>query len=91
MPEAPTTAEAGLPGVDAQTWYGIVAAAGPPRPIVARLNREFMTMLNSAELKKQLLHLGAEARPQTPEEFLGIHASRSGALGESDQGRERQA
>jgi len=69
MPEVPTTAEAGLPGVDAPTWYGMVAPAGTPRPVIARLNREFVTMLNSAELRKQLLLLGAEARPQTSEEF----------------------
>jgi hypothetical protein len=45
MPEVPTTAEAGLPGVDAPTWYGIVVPAGTPKAIVDRLNREFVTML----------------------------------------------
>ena len=68
MPEVPTTAEAGLPGVDAPTWYAIVVPTGTPAPIVARLNREFVTMLNTPELKKQLLLLGAEPRPQTPAE-----------------------
>jgi tripartite-type tricarboxylate transporter receptor subunit TctC len=68
MTEVPTTAEAGLPGVDAPTWYMIVVAAGTPKPIVARLNREFVAMLNTPELRKQLLLLGAEPTPQTPEE-----------------------
>src|SRR4030095_7030751 len=68
MPEVPTTAEAGLPGVDAPTWYAIVVAAGTPSAHGRRLNQEFVTMLNTPELKKQLLQLGAEPRPQTPEE-----------------------
>ena len=68
MPEVPTTAEAGLPGVDAPTWYMIVVAAKTPGTIVSRLNREFVAMLNTPELQKQLLLLGAEPRPQTPEE-----------------------
>lgn len=68
MPDVPTTAEAGLPGVDAPTWYAIVVPAGTPKAVVTRLNREFVTMLNMAEMKKQMLLLGAEPRPQTPEE-----------------------
>ena len=68
MPEVPTTAEAGLPGVDAPTWYAIVVPAGTPKAVVTRLNREFVAMLNTAEMKKQMLLLGAEPRPQRPEE-----------------------
>jgi tripartite-type tricarboxylate transporter receptor subunit TctC len=68
MPEVPTTAEAGLPGVDAPTWYAIVVPAGTPKAVVTRLNREFVTMLSTAEMKRQMLLLGAEPRPQTPEE-----------------------
>jgi tripartite-type tricarboxylate transporter receptor subunit TctC len=67
MPEVPTTAEAGLPGVDAPTWYALVVKSGTPKPIIARLNREFVAMLDTAEMKKQLLLLGAEPRPQTHE------------------------
>jgi tripartite-type tricarboxylate transporter receptor subunit TctC len=75
MPEVPTTAEAGLPGVDAPTWYAIVVPAGTPRSIVTRLNHEFVSMLNAAELKKQLLLLGAETRAQTPEESTAFMRS----------------
>src|SRR6185295_9571236 len=67
LPDVPTTAEAGLPGVDAPTWYAVVVSTGTPRAIINRLNREFVTMLDTAEMKKQLLLLGAEPRPQTPE------------------------
>src|SRR4030095_12287856 len=63
MPEVPTTAEAGLPGVDAPTWYAIVVAAGTPSAIVRRLNQEFVTMLEPPELKNKLLHTGAGPTP----------------------------
>src|SRR4030095_1915800 len=55
MPEVPTTAEAGLPGVDAPTWYAIVVAAGTPSAVVTRLNREFVTMLKQAAMKMRML------------------------------------
>jgi tripartite-type tricarboxylate transporter receptor subunit TctC len=69
MPEVPTTAEAGVAGVDAPNWYGIVVPAGTPKAIIGRLNREIVAMLKTPEMTKQLLLLGAEPRPQTPEEF----------------------
>jgi tripartite-type tricarboxylate transporter receptor subunit TctC len=69
MPEVPTMAEAGLAGVDTTNWYGIVTRAGTPRPVVARLNREIVAMLNTDEMKKQFLQFGATPRPQTPGEF----------------------
>src|SRR5262245_42094698 len=68
MPDVPTTAEAGLPGVDAPTWYSLAVPAGTPRSIVNRLNRELVTMLKTAEMTKQLLLIGAEPRPRTPED-----------------------
>ena len=46
MPEVPTTAEAGLAGVDTPNWYGVVTRAGTPSAIVARLNREIVAMLS---------------------------------------------
>ena len=72
MPEVPTTAEAGLAGVDTPNWYGIVTRAGTPDAVVARLNRELVAMLNTDEMKKQLFQFGATARPQTPAEFSGF-------------------
>jgi tripartite-type tricarboxylate transporter receptor subunit TctC len=69
MPEVPTTAEAGLAGVDAPNWYGVVTRTGTPNAIVARLNREIVAMLSTDEMKKQLLQFGATPRPQTPGEF----------------------
>lgn len=68
MPDVPTTGEAGLPGVDAPTWYAIVVPAGTPKAVVARLNRDIVAILNAPEMAKPLLAIGAEPRPRTPEE-----------------------
>ena len=68
MPDVPTTAEAGLPGVDAPTWYSLAVPAGTSRSIVNRLSKELVAMLNSPEMTRQLLLIGAEPRPRTPEE-----------------------
>ena len=75
FPDIPTTAEAGLPGVESPTWYGIVVPARTPKPIVERLNRELVSILSSPELKKQLLLLGAETRPGAPGEFAAFFKS----------------
>jgi tripartite-type tricarboxylate transporter receptor subunit TctC len=66
LPEVPTTAEAGLPGVDSPTWYAIVVPAGTPRAIIDRLNREIVEILKSPEMARQLQLIGAEPRPMTP-------------------------
>jgi tripartite-type tricarboxylate transporter receptor subunit TctC len=68
-PDIPTIAESGLPGFEAVQWYGIVAPAGTPAPIVARLNKEIAGMLESPELTKYLVNDGALAMRSSPEEF----------------------
>jgi len=68
-PDIPTIAESGLPGFEAVQWYGIVAPAKTPAPIIARLNKEIAGMLESPELTKYLVNEGAIATRSTPEEF----------------------
>lgn len=68
-PTLPTMAEAGLPGFEANNWYGLVAPAKTPPELVARLNREVVLALNSADVKESLFKQGIEAAPGTPEEF----------------------
>ena len=68
MPEVPTTAEAGLPGVDQPTWYALAVPARTPAGIVGRLNRELVGILNTPDMAKQLLLIGAEPRPRTIED-----------------------
>jgi tripartite-type tricarboxylate transporter receptor subunit TctC len=68
-PELPTIAEAGLPGFEANNWYGVVAPAKTPPEIIARLNREVVSLLNQPEVRDLLFKQGIEAAPGTPEEF----------------------
>ncbi|WP_213739808.1 tripartite tricarboxylate transporter substrate binding protein [Bradyrhizobium sp. dw_411] len=69
LPEVPTMSEAGVPGFDASLYYGLVAPAGTPRPVIERLNKELQAALASDEVKKQLGLDGTEITPGTPEEY----------------------
>ena len=69
LPEVPTVAESGLPGFDASLYYGLVAPAGTPRPIVERLNKELRTALASDEVRKRLAQDGTEPTPGSPEDY----------------------
>ena len=72
FPDLPTIAESGLPGFDAVLTYGLVAAAGTPRPIIERLNKELRTALASDEVRRRLVQEGAEPMPTTPEEHAAL-------------------
>lgn len=67
--DVPTLAESGLPGFDIQPWFGIVAPAATPAPVIARLNVEIANVMRLPEVKKQLADQGAEAITSTPEQF----------------------
>jgi tripartite-type tricarboxylate transporter receptor subunit TctC len=67
LPELPTMAEAGVPGVISATDYAIYAPAGTPKEIVARLNREVNAVLEMADLRAKLSAQGIEAVGGTPE------------------------
>src|SRR5260221_100507 len=69
MPDLPTIAESGLPGYEASSWYGVLAPAGTPREIVARLNAELVKALAQPEVRTSLLAEGAEPAGGTPEQF----------------------
>jgi tripartite-type tricarboxylate transporter receptor subunit TctC len=69
MPGIPAIAEAGVPGYEAVQWYGFLAPAGTPQPILAQVHAEAMKALNSAEMKEKLASDGAEPAPSTPEAF----------------------
>ena len=63
MPDVPTIAETGLPGFEASLYYGLVAPAGTPQPVIDRLNKELRAALASDEVKKQLGADGTEITP----------------------------
>jgi len=69
VPELPTIAEAGLPGYAASNWYGVVAPARTPQPIVTQLNREIVKILNMKEVTSTYFDQGQVALPVTPQEF----------------------
>ena len=69
LPEVPTFAESGLNGAEANNWWGIVAPAGTPAPVLARLQKEIFAILDSADTRKRFELEGAEVLRTTPAEF----------------------
>ena len=69
LPDVPTVAEAALKGYEATTWYGYVAPAATPRPILERLHKTTVTVLEMPDVKQALLDQGIEAAPSSPEQF----------------------
>ena len=69
LPDLPAIAES-VPGYDSAVWYGVLAPAGTPADIIARLNREFVAALKNAELRQRLIPEAFEPIGTTPE-YLG--------------------
>src|SRR5258706_7327021 len=69
LPDVPTVAESGYPGFDADQWYGIVAPAGTPVAVVARLNAEINKALQTPEVVERLAAEGAIPTPSSPKAF----------------------
>ena len=69
LPEIPTIAESGVPGYEAYSWAGILAPAGTPKDIVARLNREIVEVLKQKDVAERLISQGAIPVGDTPEQF----------------------
>ena len=72
LPNVPTINESGLPGFEASSWFGVLAPAGTPAPIVARINAEVNKWLQSADAREKLLAQGAEAAGGSPEQFAAF-------------------
>lgn len=69
LPDVPTLAEAGVPGVEMTTWYGLFATGGTPKDVVARLYAETMKTLQLPDVQKRLAGLGGEPGTLTSEQF----------------------
>jgi tripartite-type tricarboxylate transporter receptor subunit TctC len=69
FPDLPTIAEAGVPGYEVNSWSGIIAPAGLPRPILERLNAAVNATVAAPEVKERLAQLGSESGGGTPEQF----------------------
>src|SRR4051812_15084863 len=68
-PDLPTVAEAGVPGYEVTVWFGLVAPAGTPREIVAKLNAEVLKILAMPDVRERFLAQGVEPLGSTPDEF----------------------
>ena len=69
LPDVPTLAEAGMPDFNQGTWFGILAPAATPRPLVVKLNAEMVKVIQSADFKKRMEEIGAEPVGNTPEQM----------------------
>ena len=77
FPDVPTIAESGFSGFEASVWYGLVAPAATPKPVVARLHAEVQKALQTAEVRERLTAVGGEVIPASSEQFAAlIHADR---------------
>jgi tripartite-type tricarboxylate transporter receptor subunit TctC len=68
-PDVPTVAEAAVPGYAVYTWFGVVAPAGVPPPVLTRLHAALVQALTSPEMRRQFTNQGAEVVANTPAEF----------------------
>jgi len=78
IPDVPTTAESGLPGLDIVLYYGLVAPAGTPKSIIERLNKELRTIVNSEDVKQRIIADGGGPLASTPEEYAANIAREEG-------------
>lgn len=69
LPNVPTLQEAGVPNLAIGTWFGLLAPAATPKPVIARLNSELVKIIQSPEFKKQMADIGAEPIGNQPEEM----------------------
>ena len=84
FPDLPTIAESGVPGFDALTWYGYLAPAKTPRPIVDRLQKLIAAIVNTPEVRQNFIAQGNEPLANTPDEFARVmraDADKWGAIG----------
>jgi tripartite-type tricarboxylate transporter receptor subunit TctC len=72
LPDVPTAAESGLPGFEAELYYGLLAPAGTPRHIVERINKELRAALSNEEVRARIANDAAEPLSSTPEEHAAL-------------------
>lgn len=75
LPDVPTLDQAGVTGFEVSGWYGVLGPARMPKPILARLNGEFRTLLNDPVMREMLSREGADPLSSSPEEFAKVIAT----------------
>jgi len=74
LPDVPTLQEAGMDGFPPDVWYGLLAPAGTPAPVIAKLNATVNARLKAPEMQASLAKLSLDARPMTPQQFGDVLA-----------------
>lgn len=69
LPDVPTVKESGIAGYDMRNWYGLLAPAGTPKPIIDKLNAAIVKVVNNPEIKEQFYTQGSEPTTNSPQEF----------------------
>jgi len=72
LPNVPTIAEAGVPGYEATSWFGLFTPAATPAPVVAKLNAAIVKVLAQPEVKKKIAEQGGEVVSETPAQFAAF-------------------
>jgi tripartite-type tricarboxylate transporter receptor subunit TctC len=81
LPEVPTVAEAGLPGFEFDTWYGLFAPGATPRVLVAQISADVRKVLREADVRERFATRGAAPKASTPQEFDAFLRSEIDKLG----------
>ena len=80
-PDIPTIAEAGLPGYEVSTWYGMSAPGATPRAIVERLNQVVLQALKTPDVRERLIRAGADPAGNSPEQYTAFLQNESAKWG----------
>jgi tripartite-type tricarboxylate transporter receptor subunit TctC len=83
LPDVPTMAEAGLPGYEIAGWFGVLAPAATPKPIIERLNKELLAVLAMPDVREQIGAMGGIISAEGPADFgryIAAETDKWGAL-----------
>jgi tripartite-type tricarboxylate transporter receptor subunit TctC len=69
MPDVPTFAESGVPGVLVTNWYSVMSVGGTPKPVLKRLHGELLRAIAAPDMRERLATAALEPAPTTPEQF----------------------
>ena len=83
LPDVPTIAESGVPGYSATSWFGLLAPANTPAPVIAKLNASILKALADPEVKKKMAEQGAEPHGEKPEQFAEFIRSETAKWGQT--------
>jgi tripartite-type tricarboxylate transporter receptor subunit TctC len=81
LPDIPTIAEAGVPGYEATSWFGLFAPAATPKPVLERLHAALMKVLNDPQVKKKIAEQGGDPVAETPAQFAAFIQAESAKWG----------